>query len=258
MYQEERLKAILDHLKEHKRISLAEICDLFQVSRDTARRDLVKLAERNAIIRTHGGALLPSEYYEVKPYKERIHIENPVKREIGKRAAELINDNDQIFLDTSTTVQFVAEHLQADHVTVVTNSIDIAELLSDREQISIYLPGGKFHPAHRYMYGSSTIEHLKNYFVNKAFISAAGISEQGLFYLDEEDGLIVREMISKAKQVIVLADHTKFGKQLFYRVCELHHVDVLITNHIPDEDLFNKLKESRVQIILTGDQEEEA
>lgn len=258
MYQEERLKAILDHLKQHKKISLGEICELFQVSRDTARRDLVKLAERNAIVRTHGGALLPSEYYVVKPYKERIHIENPVKREIGKRAASLVNPNDHIFLDTSTTVQFVAEHLQAGNVTVVTNSIDIAELLSDKEQISTYLPGGKFHRKHRYMYGASTIENLKHYFVNKVFISAGGINEHGLFYMDEEDGLIVREMISRANQVILLADHTKFGKQLFYRVCQLHDVDVLITNRIPDEDLFNKLKESRVQIILTDDQEEKS
>ncbi|WP_435541451.1 DUF977 family protein, partial [Bacillus paralicheniformis] len=83
MYQEERLISIIDYLKEHKRISVEQICSLFGVSRDTARRDLVKLQEQGAIIRTRGGAILPTVHDEVKDYSGRLGMVSEEKSMIG-------------------------------------------------------------------------------------------------------------------------------------------------------------------------------
>lgn len=96
MYQEERLISIIDYLKEHKRISVEQICSLFGVSRDTARRDLVKLQEQGAIIRTRGGAILPTVHDEVKDYSGRLGMVSEEKSMIGKAAASLIREGDRM------------------------------------------------------------------------------------------------------------------------------------------------------------------
>ncbi|MFC4769120.1 DeoR/GlpR family DNA-binding transcription regulator [Effusibacillus consociatus] len=249
MFQEERLLSILDYLEKNRKITIPEICELFDVSKDTARRDLIKLQERNAIIRTHGGALLPSRQYEVQGFHERESIESSIKEKIGKKATAFVNDHDHLLMDASTTVQNLAKFLTATNITVVTNSIDLASILLDNEETTVYLPGGKLHPKYRHLYGPSTIEKIKEYRANKVFMGVSGITSEGLFYKNEDDGATIREMIARSEQVIVLADHTKFGKQLFYRVCGLEKIDILITDKIPDENLAMKLSELKVQVV---------
>ncbi len=144
MYQEERLISIIDYLKERKRISVEQICSLFGVSRDTARRDLVKLQEQGAIIRTRGGAILPTVHDEVKDYSGRLGMVSEEKSMIGKAAASLIREGDRMILDASTTVQSCAEHLPDVNCTIITNSINLAEVLSSRKGADIHLLGGSF------------------------------------------------------------------------------------------------------------------
>lgn len=145
MYQEERLVAILEHLKQYGRISVQELCKQFGVSRDTARRDLVKLDEKGVILRTRGGAILPGLEREVKSYKERLQDEPQSKGEIGRTAASMIRQGEHIIMDASTTVQAAANFLDAEDITVVTNSIDIACILAERKSVSVHLLGGRLH-----------------------------------------------------------------------------------------------------------------
>ncbi|GIM45280.1 HTH-type transcriptional repressor GlcR [Collibacillus ludicampi] len=251
MYQEERLISILQHLKDHKRISIQEICDLFSVSRDTARRDIIKLEEQGRIIRTRGGAILPTLKKEIFAYKERLGREPVEKRDIARVAASLIKDGDYIIMDASTTVQFVAEYLSTKNNVVVTNSIDIADLLSRKEDIKIRLLGGELNPRHRFLYGASTISKLSEYQVDKLFLGACGITSDGLTYPDEEEGYVKREMIRRADQVIVLADHTKFGKRLFHKISGFENIDIIITDQEPDGDIAAILREHNVEVIIT-------
>ncbi|MDR6225126.1 DeoR/GlpR family DNA-binding transcription regulator [Desmospora profundinema] len=247
MYQEERLRKIREYLEQYKRISVQEICDRFGVSRDTARRDLVKLDEQGVILRTRGGALLPEK--EVKSYRERLESAAGEKEAIGREAAGLIRDGEHLILDASTTVQAVAASLTAEDVTVVTNSIDIASVLADRPHVSVRLLGGKLHPKHRYVYGATTVAMLRNYRVDKAFLGASGITPEGVFYPDEEDGQVIRESLQCAGQVIVLADATKFHRRFFYRVCDLGSIDRLVTDQPPPADLQRALEEQEVEIM---------
>lgn len=247
MYQEERLRGIVEYLQQHKRISVQEICDRFGVSRDTARRDLVKLDEQGAILRTRGGALSPDK--DVKSYRERLQSAAGEKEAIGRRAAALVRDGEHLILDASTTVQAVAAVLTAKNVTVVTNSIDIASVLADRPDVTVHLLGGKLHPKHRYVYGAETVAMLENYRVDKAFLGASGITPEGVFYPDEEDGYVIRESIRCAGQVIVLADATKFNRRFFYRVCDWGAVDRLVTDQPPRDDLQQVLQQQEVEIL---------
>jgi DeoR/GlpR family transcriptional regulator of sugar metabolism len=254
MYQEERLLGILQYLKEHGRIRVQDICEQFHVSRDTARRDLVKLSEQNLIIRTRGGAVLPTLNQEIESYKERLDLKGEIKARIGREAAKWIKDYDTVLLDTSTTVQYAAQALAAENVMAVTNSIDIADILSTKPRVKIHVLGGILHSRDRYLYGTATTKKLQEYKVNKCLMGAGGITEEGIFLASEEDGQVVREMINRAEQVIVLADRTKFGKPMFYKVCALEQVDFLIADRIP-EHWKTMLDSMEVEVVETGEGE---
>lgn len=251
LFQEERLALILEYLKKNNRISVEQICTLFHVSRDTARRDLVKLEEDKTIVRTRGGAILPTIHHEIKDYTKRLHIVSEEKRTIGQIAASLITSGDRVILDASTTVQSCAEQLRPIDCTIITNSINLAEVLSSNPSVTIQLLGGTLHKEHRFLYGSSVVEKLSEYIADKAFIGVVGVSEHGLTIAHEEDGMVKRKMIKQAKQVIVLADHTKLGKTEFFRFANLDEIDLLITDRIPQQEFLDLLKEHKVELLTT-------
>ncbi|GMK44492.1 HTH-type transcriptional repressor GlcR [Paenibacillus glycanilyticus] len=255
MFQEERINAIMEHLNQHKRIDIKDMCQMFDVSRDTARRDLLRMEELGLILRTHGGAVLPKKSREVFEYKDRLVKDSDVKRDIGRLAASLVKDGDYIMMDASTTVQFTAEHITAERVVAVTNSIDIADALSRKKALRTYLLGGELNIKHRFLYGQATIDNLANYQVDKLFLGACGITANGLSYPDVEDGVVKREMIKKANQVILLADHTKFGEQMFYKIGGLDAIDLLITDQQPDRDMMEKLAEHHVELRVVSEED---
>ncbi|PTX64802.1 DeoR family transcriptional regulator [Melghirimyces profundicolus] len=248
MYQEERLLAILKLLKEQGRVSVRELCDRFGISRDTARRDLVRLDEQGVILRTRGGAILRKLSGEVKSYKERLEAEPAGKREIGRIAAALVRPGEHLIMDASTTVQAAASFLEGEGITVVTNSIDIADILVDREGVTVHLLGGRLHPRHRYVFGSTTVDQLRNYRVDRVFLGAGGVTGEGLFYPSEEDGSVIRETIRCASEVVVLADATKFDKRFFFRVCGWEDVDLLVTDRKPDQALLESICQAGVEV----------
>ncbi|OXM84261.1 DeoR/GlpR family DNA-binding transcription regulator [Paenibacillus rigui] len=250
MYQEERLLGILQYLARHPRINIETICELFDVSRDTARRDMIKLEEQGSILRTRGGAILPTLSSEIANYGERLHDEatTEAKKAIGRCAASLLHDGDYLLLNASTTVAGFAESIQTHGHVVVTNSIDIASTLTHKERVSVHLLGGQLHPEHRYIYGARALEMLREYHVHKLFLGTCGITPDGLMNLYEEEGFVVKEMMRRADQIIVLADHTKFGKRQFHRVAGLNQIDILITDQEPDEALKEALQDNEVDI----------
>lgn len=256
MYQEERLLSIMEFLKKHNRISVEQICSLFDVSRDTARRDLVRLEEEKSIVRTRGGAILPTIHDEIKNYSNRLNFVSNEKKIIGKLAASLIYPGDRVILDASTTVQACAEQLENQDCTIITNSINLAEVLSFKPKVNIQLLGGTLEKEHRFLYGSSVVDKLSEYHVDKAFIGVVGISEHGLTIAHEEDGIVKRKMIQQAKQVIALADHTKLGTTDYFRFADLQDIDLLITDKTPPTKIQELLAKNNVEL-LTADQEDE-
>jgi DeoR/GlpR family transcriptional regulator of sugar metabolism len=250
IFQEERLIAIVQFLKNHKRISVEEICDLYDVSRDTARRDMVKLEEQGQIIRTRGGAILPTLSKDVGNYDQRMNDESSSKLTIGKLAATLIQDGDYLLMDASTTVLHAAAAMQTKQNVVVTSSIELAAMLTRNEDVTIHILGGIIDKKHHSVVGAKTIEMLTDYHVDKLFIGTCGITSDGLSAPNEGESYLAREMMRRADQVIVLADHSKFGKRLFYRLADFQDIDILITDQEPELDIKEKLMNCGVEILL--------
>ncbi|KKX54064.1 MULTISPECIES: DeoR/GlpR family DNA-binding transcription regulator [Brevibacillus] len=249
MYQEERLMAILRYLEQHERIGVQDIVEQFKVSRDTARRDILKLEEQGSIVRTRGGAILPGSARQIRSYQERLQLESEGKRAIGMLGARFIQDRESVMMDASTTVRFAAEKMESKDNVVITNSIDIAAVLADKGNVSVKLLGGDLDLENRYVYGPRAVQMLSDFHVNKLFIGACGITVHGLFSWSEEDGLILREMMRRADAIYVLADHSKFGVQLLYRVAGLERIDVVITDEEPAEEIQDALRANNVDWI---------
>ncbi|MUG71808.1 DeoR/GlpR family DNA-binding transcription regulator [Paenibacillus validus] len=249
MNQDERTRSILQYLQEHHKIQLEDICRLYGVSRDTARRDLVKLEEEGEVIRIRGGAMLPTLTKNIKSYRERLHDADN-KRAIGRVAATLIQDGDYVLMDTATTIQYTAEYMSTKNNVVVTNSIDIAGILCDKPDITTHLLGGELNAWHRNVFGPRTLDMLSDIKVNKLIVGACGISSDGLSAPSVDEAYVKLEMIKRADQVIVLADASKFGKSLFHRICDLGQIHVLITDQEPDRKMKDILITHQVEIMV--------
>lgn len=123
-------------------------------------------------------------------------------------------------------------------------------MLSGKDGVSIHLLGGRLQKEHRYVYGSSVIATLSHYFVDKAFIGIGGISAHGLSLIHEEDGMLKHQMMKQADQVIILADHSKFGINFPYRFADLSEVNIVITDRLPEPAMLEILQHYDVEVVV--------
>ncbi|GAA3411260.1 DeoR/GlpR family DNA-binding transcription regulator [Paenibacillus hodogayensis] len=256
MLQEERLLYILDYLKSHRAMSVPDICRHLGVSRDTARRDIVRLTEDGSAVRTHGGIALPRLNKPFASYRERSTEQSEAKRRIGRVAAGMIRDDETVILDVATTVKAVAERIEAKGVTVITHSIDNVGVLMDKPHVQIYMLGGYLHKEHHLLYGPSVLEKLSELRADKAIIGVSAIVSDGLMYPYEEDARVKREMARRADQVIAVADSSKLAAMSGFRL-GLEWVDVLVTDKIVPGEMQEALDRHEVEVVICGDISEE-
>ncbi|SHJ16648.1 DeoR/GlpR family DNA-binding transcription regulator [Propionispora hippei] len=231
MFQEERIYEIVNMLKDRRVLSNQEIMQAFQISRDTARRDIVKLVNEGLAIRTHGGIALPVIQDEVKGYKKRLAINSEAKIRLGKYALKYISPGQICFFDVSTTIQALCQYLD-ENVLAFTHSLDNMEALSGK-QGEVHLLGGKLEPKDRYLYGSKTILEIEDIRFDIAFLGAAAITADGIYVVDYEDACIKRKVAERAAFVCVVADGAKFNKASSFKVISFGKVDLLLTTQEP-------------------------
>ncbi|CAH0536083.1 HTH-type transcriptional repressor GlcR [Vibrio marisflavi CECT 7928] len=248
MTQEERLLSMQQWLLEVKKITLADVCERYEISRDSARRDLVKLTQIQGIERVRGGAISVPVTGHVTAYRDKpLSLD---KQEIGRVAASLVEPNDFISIDTGTTLSAMACYMKLP-ATVVTNSIDVLSHLADESDIDVHFVGGKFNAFHRAMLGATAVAQLAQYQVNKTFIGVCAISESGLSTASEEEAALKQAMISQAEKVILVCEIGKFAQQHFFKVCQLEEVDVIVTNQAPPQDMINIIQSNDIELIVT-------
>jgi DeoR/GlpR family transcriptional regulator of sugar metabolism len=251
MLQADRLAEVKRILQLQGEMSLEEMMKLFGVSRDTARRDAVKLSEDGDVLRVKRGVALRSP----RSYRDR--PATPAKEAIAKTACALIQDYDTLIFDTSTTIELVARLMGNRPVSVITNSIDVMNVLSEYRDVELYVTGGKLHAYHRNFVGPGAAEEMQKYSANKLFIGACAITTKGLTSPDEQEAHVKKSMIQAAQQVIVVTEHTKFEKAFLHNVCSLKEIDIIITDKVPSEEILEHLQ--GIQLLIAkgdGDYEE--
>ena len=243
MAQHERLQQMREWIKTTPEISLDQLMEEYRISRDTARRDLIQLEQEGKIIRVKNGLIRVGTNTTVQ-YDRR--TEQPEKDRIAQRAIAYIAPHQKIILDAATTVARMTVHLPVQPVQIITNSLAVVEQLEARPEVELYVTGGKLDRHARSLVGIKTADDILNYQVDRVFLGACGLTEQGIFAENLEEAIVKKAMIRSAAQVIVLADRTKFEKRFLHKVCDLAQIDVLITDQTPDGTWHDWLNQAEV------------
>ncbi len=248
--QKQRLDIILLNLQKKNSLSLQEVLDLTGSSRDTARRDIIKLVNNNMAIRNYGGLSLPNSYNKLSVFLDRLDEEKSEKQSVARMASRLVHSGDFLYLDVSTTVSFLPQYLKKfKSLYTITNSIDIADKLLRQTDSKVRLLGGDLDREKRCVIGSKALSDLTDYRFNKAFLSAVGITQQGIFYSYDEDIEYKKQIRKRTDQLILMLDHKKINAAHNFHVFDLKDIDVLVTTVSLSNDLENTLNMNHVKII---------
>lgn len=242
MLANDRYNKISEILDRNGSVKSSNLVTVLGVSLETIRRDLDFLEKQGALEKVHGGAIKKDKEEEnVLTYSLREEKNIEAKQEAAKIAVNLIKDGEIIALNSSTTNLEIARFIKNkfNHLTVITNSLPIVNELTNTEGIHLILAGGVYNKNEFAFLGEITADFLKNFSVDKAFISVGGISlKRGVTDFLMSEVLVERKMMEIAEQVIVLADSSKLEMNSLIKTCDLSDVDFIIT----DSKLNNKIK----------------
>lgn len=231
MIKEERYDKILAILEEEQYISAAKLSKILYVSLPTIRRDLTELVRRHQIIRSHGGAKKIHSEHIVTPLNFRKTVHSAEKRALCRRAASLVNDNDIIFIDSSTTTLQMADFLsEKKGITVITNGIPIATLLV-KKGIKTYCTGGEIFENSMAHFGSFAEDFIQRFNIDTLFFSCHGVSEKGMLTDPSLPETQIRKVaINQSKKTVFLCDETKLSLSTPYNLVPIQTLDHIITN----------------------------
>ncbi len=248
---QDRRKQITDLINKNGTVSNAELMERFGISIETVRRDLSYLEKKGCLERVYGGAVKMAFRGEEPLYINR-EVENLAeKTAIAAEAEKLIFPNDAVYFDLGTTVLMLAKQLDpSKKVTAFTNSLRTAVALSESPAADVIMLGGQLRPNELTVSGHFSEHLMQNFNVDKAFIGAAGITEDGLTDYHIGEANLRRIIIKNARQVIVLADYSKFGVRTMNNICPLEDIDILITDKKAPADLLKRVEKAGVRTIV--------
>jgi len=241
----------MDMLNTNEVVKVSELMELFHVSIETVRRDLEYLEEQELLKRVYGGAVLPQPKAIEPTYESREVKHFQEKKAIGRAAVDLVCDEDVIAIDIGTTTLEFSRHLVGKRrVTVITNSMKIAMVLSEDNNIRVIMLGGEVRNGEFSVSGFLTGSNMKGFHVEKYFLGAGGLSvSKGVTDYHIEESNVRRIAIENSQKVIVLSDHSKVGTVAMNRVCELNQIDTLIIDGEADEAFVGKSRDLGIEVI---------
>lgn len=251
MLAAERRNLILDRAHEKGRVIVSELSKEFDVSEETIRRDLDKLAEDGHVTKSYGGAVINEKSSIDLPFNERWKV-NPVgKQKIAELVCQEIEDGDNIFLDASTTAVFIAKNIKKKkRLTLITNSIENLLELSDVKDWDIISTGGLLKPGSMSLQGRRAEDNIADFNVDKLIFSCKGVDTiKGVTDGNDETAGIKKRMIASANKVYLAVDSGKFGKCAFSKICSLSRIDVIITDAKPESVWLEALSENNIECI---------
>lgn len=249
MKQSDRHEMIVALLGQKCYITTEELVEQFVVSPQTIRRDLNLLAEQNKIQRHHGGATLPSSLENTAWHerKTRLSLE---KMNIAERVASDIGDGSSLFIDIGTTPEAVA-HALLDHANlcVVTNNLNVATLLQAKKDFRLVIAGGEIRPADGGIMGEATLDFISQYRLDYGVIGISGIDMNGaLLEFDYHEVRVKRAIIENSRNVILVADHSKFGRNAIVNLGDLSLINTLYTDKQPPASVLRVLEQHQVRL----------
>lgn len=251
----ERQAQILEYLQVHGRTTVEDLTAYFNTTGTTIRKDLTRLQQEGAVIRTYGGVMLNRDEGD-QPIDKKTLIHTEKKKRIASCAAELISEGDSLIFDAGSTVLQMVPHLaRFNNITVMTNSLNIVnELVElDNDQV-ILMPGGTYRSTSASFHGSLAESAFSQFSFDMLFIGADGVDMTAGVTTFNEVFAVSQAMCHAAKKIVLLVDSSKFGRRSPNVVCPLDAVDVLITDSDIATDTLTQLQVKGIKVIIAGEE----
>ena len=248
----ERKNQILDIIRHKGRVTVDELKEVFKVSGATIRRDLEFLERQGLITRAHGGAIIRGKVALEPDYFEEKQKFLEEKIRIGKEASKMVEEGEVIFLEASTTVLQMAKFLRDKReLSVITNSLEIAQELRGIEGISLVVIGGTLRKRTNSLIGPLAELSLSQMRFDKAFIGISALDpSSGITTPTLEEAQTKKEIVKAANQVIALCDHSKFGEQNFAFVMPLEKINILITDKGVSSSFKGEIEKKGIKVVV--------
>jgi len=224
------------------------------VSQSTVRRDVELLEQAGQVRRTHGGVVWVGDKANggARPYAfdQRMGYQLDAKRQIAKAARSLVQPGDTVLIDGGTTTFYLAQELLGQPMQLVTNSLPIANLFLNDDNVELILAGGLMYPRYGVLLGPMAENVLSTIHTRTMFLSVAGIHEGSLY---NQNMLLVqteRRMMEQSQQVVLLVDSGKFGQQALAKLCSIEEIDVIVTDAGLPAEHQDAVKAAGVELII--------
>ncbi|NQV30243.1 MAG: DeoR/GlpR transcriptional regulator [Candidatus Marinimicrobia bacterium] len=248
----ERRQSILEIIQEQGSARVENMAKTYAVSEVTIRNDLKYLEERGLIHRSHGGALLKQNVGFDHPLVDKRRLHMPEKRKIAETAAGLIENGDSIILDSGTTTFEMLQFLgDKSDITILTNAMNVAFAAIPLTKVQTLLTGGFLRKKSFSLIGPDAEALLAKYYVDKLFMGVDGLDlDYGISTPNPEEASLNRIMVKISREVIVVADSSKFGHCSLSRICGVDAITKLITDENIDAGFMGSLENLGVEVII--------
>ncbi len=245
-----RQARILELVAQRGQARVPALARRFQTSDETIRRDLTILAEAGQLRKVHGGARALAAQHE-GVFAARLRRNALAKRLIAEKLVAMLSPRATLFMDTGSTTLICAEALaKVKNLTVITNSTRIAAAFgTGRGGAEVYVLGGAYRADNAQTVGAATLADIAHYHADIALLTIGGLDQSGAMDFSHAEAMVARAMAAASTQVVVLADHSKFGRRAAFGVCGLADISTLVSDTPPDESLRAALGAAGVTVL---------
>lgn len=256
----ERIDLLESYILKNKTVSLDTLCTKFNVSKNTVRRDVDALVKKGIIKKVYGGVtaldsgnVIP----KLLPYSERGIRFTKEKDAICQMAAQFIEDQDTIYIDTGTTCLNLIDYIAEKECTILTNSLQLFWKAVQYPRLNIISMPGKLNRETLSFAGTEVTDYLKTYNITKAFMACTGVTQKnGLTNATTEEYIVKKAVLENSAQSFLLADHSKFGKVSLMTYWSLEDIGHIITDAPLDEEYELFCQENHIQVSACHTQSE--
>jgi DeoR family transcriptional regulator, L-fucose operon activator len=245
-----RHEKILNQLQELGSIRTIDVAVMLNVTDETVRKDFEALEKRGLLIRIHGGATKPIRLREDVSLTERQLTNRELKTVLAKEAAKRIQANDTIFIDASSTALTITEFLPNVPLTILTNAHNVFTALEGRTNLDLICTGGLFDEKSKSYIGLLADAALNRFNINRMFFSCSALHmTRGISDTNSRQAIFKERVVANSEEVILLADHTKFGQKAAFFYAQISDLNCLITDKDADEKIIDHLTKKGIEVI---------
>ncbi len=253
MSQSIRHPEILEIARREGKVTVDGLAQYFDVTLQTIRRDLTDLAEAGRLERVHGGAVLPSGTMNIG-YEERRQLNADGKAEMARACAAQIPDDCTVFLNIGTSTEAVALELRHHrNLLVVTNNMNVANILSQNQDCRVIVTGGMLRQSDGGLIGDMTVNAIRQFKFDVGVIGCSAIDQDGdILDFDVQEVGVSRTILDRSRKTILIADHSKFKRTAPARIASLSEIDVFFTDQPVSKGLQIRCDEWQTKVVATN------